>query len=374
LFTVVTIICVLLALLVPMIQASREAARRTQCSNGLKNTILALQNYHDTYKVFPMGAMHAGLNPGGAPPIHAALGPSWWYSIGPFLEQRSWYDRVQTTRVPGGLANVQFCAQDMAPVFGRMGRDFKDGATPLNTFVPDFMRCPTSPLPTMETPTGPICLPTYVGITGGCDIDPPSQDHPPGPDAPAANRRRYLNEAKGTGAAAGGIVTSSGALPPCEHVRLADCLDGASYIIVVGEQSDWLLDRNRANSQKYHGDPGWTVGGTGPGGGWLSGTTRVDPVPKLRTPGGPAAAWGADCWNLTTVRYPPNLKRVMGANPLPGCSENHGINNPLQSAHPGGLLVGFMDGSVQFATDATDPTSFLRLAIRNDGYVLRLLD
>jgi hypothetical protein len=153
----------------------------------------------------------------------------------------------------------------------------------LDRFVPDFLRCPSSPLPVMETPTGPICLPTYVGIAGGCDIDPQSQDYQPGLVAPTTSRL-YQNEAKGTGAAAGGIVTSSGMLPPCEHVRLADCLDGTSNTMIVGEQSDWLLDQNQAKFQKYHGDPGWTVGGTGPGGGWLSGTTRVDPVPKLSTP------------------------------------------------------------------------------------------
>ena len=67
-------------------------------------------------------------------------------------------------------------------------------------------------------------------------------------------------------------MTSSGMLPPCEHVRISDCLDGTSNTMIVGEQSDWLLDQNQAKSQKYHGDPGWTVGGTGPGGGWLSGT------------------------------------------------------------------------------------------------------
>jgi hypothetical protein len=55
--------------------------------------------------------------------------------------------------------------------------------------------------------------------------------------------------------------------------------------------------------QKYHGDAGWTVGGTGAGGGWLSGTRRVDPVSQVDTPGGPPAPWGADCWNIATVRY-----------------------------------------------------------------------
>ena len=241
----------------------------------------------------------------------------------------------------------------------------KSGSRPLNALIFGYMRCPSSPLPVMESPTGPLCLPSYVGIAGGCDIDPQSQDYQPGLVIPTTNRL-YHNKAKGTGAVAGGIVTSSGMLPPCVHVRLADCLDGTSNTMIVGEQSDWLLDQNQAKSQKYHGDPGWTVGGTGPGGGWLSGTTRVDPVPNVSTPGGPPAIWGADCWNITTVRYPPNCKRVMGAKPLPGCSENHGINSPLQSPHPGGLLVGCVDGSVQFITCSMGLDLLLLVAIRND--------
>jgi len=85
------------------------------------------------------------------------------------------------------------------------------------------------------------------------------------------------------------------------------------------------------------------------------------------TPGGPPSVWGADCWNITTVRYPPNYKRVMGTTPLPGCSENHGINNPLQSPHPGGLQVGMADGSVQFVGYDTDLAVLLQMAIRDDA-------
>ena len=64
-----------LALILPAIQAAREAARRTQCHNYLTQIGMSLQNYHDTYKVFPMGAMHAG-------PANesARIGPSWWGS------------------------------------------------------------------------------------------------------------------------------------------------------------------------------------------------------------------------------------------------------------------------------------------------------
>jgi hypothetical protein len=143
-------------------------------------------------------------------------------------------------------------------------------------------------------------------------------------------------------------------------------------VLIVAEQSDWLLDQSPTSSKKYHGDPGWSVGGTGTGGGWLSGTRRADPIPKADVPGGPPAPWGADCWNITTVRYPPNFKRVMGPTPLPGCSENHGINNPLQSRHCGGgqspgFHVGFVDGSVQFITETMDFVILLRMTIRDDG-------
>jgi len=360
-FAVITIIGVLLALVVPAIRIARESARRSECERNLKMTGIALLNYHDTFSMFPMGAMHSGPNPNGEPPSEAGLGPAWWFGVSPFYCYRSLYDRIVETQKPGVAKPRQFHADDMLAA-----------GVSLNGIVEHYMHCPSSSLPLTETPAGPIHLPTYVGIAGGCDIDPNSQDYrvPAGAAsglvAPNTDRI-YHNQRKGTGAAAGGIVTSSGMLPPCQHVRLEDCTDGIANTMIVAEQSDWLRDHSRPSSQRYHGDPGWTVGGTGAGGGWLSGTRRVDPVPQVVTPGGPPAIWGGDCWNIATVRYPPNYKRVMGATPLPGCSENHGINNPLQSAHAGGLFVGMADGSVQFMSETTDLAVLLRLAIRDDS-------
>ena len=360
---------VLIGLLLPAISGSRESSRRVQCNCNLKNIALGLLIYHDTYQAFPAGAMHAGTAG-----ESERIGPSWWVGTLPFCEQRNIYLNFMKLQTPGASGNGAYNAQNYNAHLPQAR---------LNMLTPDYMRCPSSPLPMMETQKGPILLPSYVGISGGCDIMTASPDYQDGGGAtglvPPITNLDYINLRKGVGHVPGGIVTVSGMLPPCEYVRMMDCTDGVSNTMIVGEQSDWLRDSDPGISTKYHGDAGWDTSGTGPaapsttaGGGFISGTiesTRV-PMANAGSPGTSPAAY--DCYNITTVRYRPYYMRVLGTTVHPGCSEDHGINNPLQSPHPGGLQVAFVDGSVQFISDHLSLAVLLRVAIRDDGQSVEL--
>src|SRR5688572_2108281 len=86
LLVVIAIIGVLVALLLPAVQAAREAARRMQCGNNLKQLGLAVHNYHDTYNVFPPQMMN----------VDASNDRRWgWGAVTlPFVEQKSLYEQI----------------------------------------------------------------------------------------------------------------------------------------------------------------------------------------------------------------------------------------------------------------------------------------
>ncbi|MFO0886063.1 MAG: DUF1559 domain-containing protein [Pirellulales bacterium] len=93
LLVVIAIIGVLVALLLPAIQTAREAARRSSCSNNLRQTGLALQNYHDTFKTFPPSGFYGRPNSSGGNP-QLAYHHTWVTAILPFLEQKPLYDAI----------------------------------------------------------------------------------------------------------------------------------------------------------------------------------------------------------------------------------------------------------------------------------------
>ena len=87
LLVVITIIGILIALLLPAVQAAREAARRLQCSNNCKQVVLALHNYHETYQTFPPGYRFGES-------IWSINCWSWCIRIWPYMEQEAAFDRI----------------------------------------------------------------------------------------------------------------------------------------------------------------------------------------------------------------------------------------------------------------------------------------
>lgn len=128
LLVVIAIIGILVALLLPAIQAAREAARRSQCSNNLKQIGLGLMNYHDTHNAFPAGWNKQ--SPNGQPDW------GWAVMILPFTEQATLYEELNPTErrlsqlyVAGAPAATQQLLQ-----------------TPIKTY-----RCPSDTLKALNT-------------------------------------------------------------------------------------------------------------------------------------------------------------------------------------------------------------------------------
>ncbi|MCA9088342.1 MAG: DUF1559 domain-containing protein [Planctomycetaceae bacterium] len=101
LLVVIAIIAILIALLLPAVQQAREAARRTQCKNNLKQIGLALHNYLDTYSVFPpsfVSDISTNATPGGEWSVHARLMP--------YIDQANAYNKADLTLSYGDAQNL----------------------------------------------------------------------------------------------------------------------------------------------------------------------------------------------------------------------------------------------------------------------------
>ena len=107
LLVVIAIIAILIALLLPAVQQAREAARRTQCKNNLKQFGLAIHNYHDVYNCVPLGCTIAGRNPTGqAPHSNEFRRFSAHLPLLPYIEQDNLYKASISELAPAGGAEA----------------------------------------------------------------------------------------------------------------------------------------------------------------------------------------------------------------------------------------------------------------------------
>jgi prepilin-type N-terminal cleavage/methylation domain-containing protein len=106
LLVVIAIIAVLVSLLLPAVQQAREAARRTQCKNNLKQIGLALHNYADTFSRFPLPSLMWGNLLGGGGVGGTQTSNVWSLAILPYMDQANVYNQYNFSRSAWDPANT----------------------------------------------------------------------------------------------------------------------------------------------------------------------------------------------------------------------------------------------------------------------------
>jgi len=322
LLVVIAIIGILVALLLPAIQAAREAARRSQCSNNLKQLVLAVHNYADTHNTFPSGFI---TNVPQDPTVLERSNWGWGALVLPYVEQgslhsqldvnlRALHDNLLTTSELAALQTpleTFICPSDV-------GRDLNNFAGTSST-AENYSKLVTS----NGTDRIPIAKSNYVGVMCSGNSTTPSV-------YPAAY-----------GPATGVLFQNS-------SVAFQGVLDGTSTTLMLGERSFRVydLDVGAANALGFSAE--------------VSGYTSRNRA-QLGVLGIPY--WGI---NQTVI------------------NRDH-QNRGFHSLHPGGAQFALCDGSARFISEDIDfrspnvganpngawvNSTFERLCARNDGQTI----
>lgn len=328
LLVVIAIIAVLIALLLPAVQQAREAARRTQCKNNLKQLGLALHNFHDTYSRFPPGCANDKI-PFGTSASGGGWGSSWKVYILPYIDQAA----IFNLWLFDGNGN---------------GSGYNNASNPglvatTNLKIAGY-RCPSSSVPEMyNTQRGSQQVTSYTGTAGAAN---------PTAGMPTSKAPFNVYSTNTCCSNPAGLNSANGLLSANTRKNMKDCTDGTTNTFIVHEESDFLRGVNNvpvlsgSNPLTSQGPHGWPMG---------AGNANEGTAYTERT------------FNCATVVYGINQT---GFTDSGGTQWNTGSNQPIRSQHVGGAHVLLTDGSVRFLSSNLDLNTLLRLASANDGDVI----
>jgi prepilin-type N-terminal cleavage/methylation domain-containing protein/prepilin-type processing-associated H-X9-DG protein len=337
LLVVIAIIGILVALLLPAIQAAREAARRAQCVNNLKQLGLALHNYISAKKdVLPGGVYQEFKSPGGY------QGESFFVYLMPYMENQVIYDRWDFAKTV---------------VTGRSNNSLNETSPAANLI--NNLICPT------DAPEAKVCFfaapvaaagmvfPGYYSITsyagnGG------SLSYYALPTAcagePADDGMFQVYASPGSTAGAKYKRPNGTLFSPERGIALKTVIDGTSKTLLFGEKfdSDPYFDANLMTQSGLTINQwalwGWTGGIKGTGHVMRSGV--ITPVINKQA---------GSC--------------TLGGGPTSTCCQDERLRT-WGSGHPGGANFVMVDGSAQFITDSINPTTLSAISTRNGSETL----
>ena len=327
LLVVIAIIAILIALLLPAVQQAREAARRTQCKNNLKQFGLAMHNYESTFGMFPMNTSNIW---GPGPQWNDGSKGSHLVHLLPFLEQAPLYNafNFQATGVAWTCpdpANLTQCNFEARLINGKLVRDI---------VIPGFL-CPSEPSPLKDGHSmksnysismGNQAMPS--NWSGACNLFPGNNFG----TGPAGHGNTY------NGGEISGVISrfNFGA-------TIAQITDGTSNTIAAGEVRPQCSDHQRE---------GWVHFNTMP-----SATTAPInyPIACVREP---SIVIGATTYQWDTVPT--------------GCNhwQNWQTSNGFKSRHIGGAQFALADGSARFISENIDYLTYQKLGDRRDGLTI----
>ncbi|MEZ6126381.1 MAG: DUF1559 domain-containing protein [Planctomycetaceae bacterium] len=332
LLVVIAIIAILIALLLPAVQQAREAARRTQCKNNLKQLGLAIHNYHDTFKTFPPGYVTnytfwrttnnaAGDRPGFIATTTDYADWTWSAMILPYIDQAPAYNALNINTLPAAvsLTNANSvsiltqpmpafrCPSDIGPDVAYGARDVKDSnGNVVNTMVSN-----------------------YVG----------------------SNRGHVSNLNVASIQQLNGQL---GIFGPNTKTKIRDVTDGTSNTLLVGERA-WeyqIIDALGA-LQKAQSRAGLAI--------VMRGGQDSSAPPNGQ---GNANGYGD---SIGTTGPGLNSNDILNATSV----VTHGrVRSGYSSLHAGGVQFLLCDGAVRFASENMSRTVLANVAVRDDGNVV----